>query len=225
MNNNYSQSYNSIFLKKYKELEKLETNEPNKYNYLLKKHRNEMDTFRYMRNTLAHNLINGYDPFIVSSSVVDLIGEYLEKVSKKVIDIAVKQKDMIVVSYFNTLKDALLLMGNNNYSYLPIVDSSNKVLGIVSSDTVIDLLNKKDELDVNEKDELNKYANYFSLSNKTNGIFLFIKKDMDVYELNNLVDVYEHTTHKCNLILLTSTGDKNGRLVGLLTPWDLLKNS
>ena len=36
MNNNYSQSYNSIFLKKYKELEKLETNEPNKYNYLLK---------------------------------------------------------------------------------------------------------------------------------------------------------------------------------------------
>ena len=138
MSNTYSKQYNSMFLKKYKEMEALQTNAPNKYDYLLKKHRNEMDTFRYMRNTLSHNLINGYDPFIVSSSVVDLISEYLEEVSKKVIDIAVKQKDMIVVSYFNTLKDALLLMGNNNYSYLPIVDSSNKVLGIVSSDTVID---------------------------------------------------------------------------------------
>ena len=98
MNNNYSQSYNSIFLKKYKELEKLETNEPNKYNYLLKKHRNEMDTFRYMRNTLSHNLINGYDPFIVSSSVVDLISEYLEEVSKKVIDIAVKNKRIVTIN-------------------------------------------------------------------------------------------------------------------------------
>ena len=225
MTNNYSQSYNSIFLKKYKELEKLETNEPNKYNFLLRKHRNEMDTFRYMRNTLAHNLIDGYDPFIVSSSVVSLISEYLEEVSKKAIDIAVKDKDMIVVSYFDTLKDALLLMGNNNYSYLPIVDSDNKVLGIVSSDTIIDLLNKKEELNVSKEDKLNKYASYFNLSNKTNGIVLFFKQDIDVYELHDFVDGYQHTTHKCNLILLTTTGDKNGKLLGLLTPWDLLKNS
>ena len=58
MSNTYSKDYNLIFLSKYNELEALETNEPNKYHYLLSKHRNEMDTFRYMRNTLAHNLID-----------------------------------------------------------------------------------------------------------------------------------------------------------------------
>ena len=55
----YSKEYNDIFLAKFKELEGVQSNEPKKYQYLLNKHRNEMDTFRYMRNTLSHNLING----------------------------------------------------------------------------------------------------------------------------------------------------------------------
>ena len=149
----------------------------------------------------------------------------MKELVEKAIDIAIKNKDMIVVNYFDSLKEVLLLMGQYHFSYLPIVDTNMNVLGIVSSDAIIDIFNKRIELNVNEDDKLNKYTNFFNLSNKTNGMVLFFKQDVDIYELHEYVDGYQHTTHKCNLILLTSTGDKNGRLVGLLTPWDLLKNS
>ena len=92
MSNTYSKQYNSIFLKKYKELETLQSNEPSKYNYLFNKHRQEIDTFRYIRNTLSHNLINGDDPFIVAKEVVDLISTYLDDVKKKVFNFAVKKR-------------------------------------------------------------------------------------------------------------------------------------
>ena len=118
----YSKEYNDIFLAKYKELEGVQSNEPKKYQYLLNKHRNEMDTFRYMRNTLSHNLINGEDPFIVSKSVVDLISKYLIDIKDKVYSFSVKTNKMIVVNYTDTLKEVIDLMGKNNYSYIPIVD-------------------------------------------------------------------------------------------------------
>ena len=225
MSTNYSKNYNGIFLKKYKELETLEANEPKKYQYLLSKHRNEMDTFRYMRNTLAHNLINGEDPFIVSEDVVNLISKYLEDVKKKAYSFSVKTNKIIVANYEDKLKDVLKLMGDNKYSYLPIVDKDMKVVGIVSSDAIIDIFNKKEILNVSKEDKLNKYISYFDLSNTSNGFYLFINKETDVYELEEMIERYQFTSHKCNIILISDNGNKNGRLLGLLTPWDILKNS
>lgn len=225
MATNYSKNYNGIFLKKYKELEALETNEHSKYKYLLSKYRNEMDTFRYMRNTLAHNLICGEDPFIVSKAVIDLISKYLKEVKQKAYSFSVKTKNIVVVKYSDTLKDTLKLMSDYNYSYLPVVDDDMKVIGIVSSDTILDILNRREELNVKEEDKLNKYSNHFSLSNTSNGFYLFISKDLYVFELEEIIDKYQNSIHKCNIILITTNGEKTGRLLGLLTPWDLLKNS
>ena len=225
MDTKYSKKYNSQFLKLYKTLEALETNEINKYRYLLNKHRNEIDTFRYMRNTLAHNLINGEDPFIVSKSVIDLLQQYLDEVNQKVYSFSVKTKDIKTVEYCSTLEETLRIMGNNNYSNIPIVDSNFRVIGIVSSDVVIDILNKKAELEVEMMDKFNKYSSYFDLKNTDNGFHLFVNKDMDLYELDNVIDGYKYSKNKCNIILVTSDGTKSGRLLGLLTPWDLLKNS
>ena len=225
MSNTYSKDYNLIFLSKYKELEALETNEPNKYKYLLSKHRNEMDTFRYMRNTLAHNLILGEDPFIVSSNVVNLICKYLDDVKKKVYSFSIKTDKMILVNYDDTLKDVVKLMSENKYSYIPIIDKSLRVVGIVSSDSIMDILNNKDKLKVSENDSLSKYSYYFELSNNENGFYLFISKDIYLYELETMVEKYEHTTHKLNIFLITENGKKNERILGLVTPWDLMKNS
>lgn len=220
----YSKEYNDIFLAKYKELEGVQSNEPKKYQYLLNKHRNEMDTFRYMRNTLSHNLINGEDPFIVSKSVVDLISKYLIDIKEKVYSFSVKTNKMIVVNYTDTLKEVIDLMGKNNYSYIPIVDNDLKVVGIVSSDSIIDIFNEKEKLKVNEEDKLFKYSSYFSIENNENSFYLFISKNMFMFELEDLVEKYQNTTHKLGIILITEHGHRNERVLGLLTPWDIIKN-
>lgn len=220
----YSKEYNDIFLAKYKELEGVQSNEPKKYQYLLNKHRNEMDTFRYMRNTLSHNLINGEDPFIVSKSVVDLITKYLDDIKEKVYSFSVQTNKMIVVNYTDTLKEVIDLMGKNNYSYIPIVDNDLKVVGIVSSDSIIDIFNEKEKLKVKQEDKLFKYSSYFSIENNENSFYLFISKDMFMFELEDLVEKYQNTTHKLGIILITEHGYCNERVLGLLTPWDIIKN-
>ena len=225
MSNTYSKQYNSIFLKKYKELETLQSNEPSKYNYLLYKHRQEMDTFRYMRNTLAHNLINGDDPFIVAKEVLDLISKYLDDIKKKVYDFAIKKDNMVLLHYTDTLKDALELMGANNLSYIPIVDIELKVVGIVTSDAIIDIFNRKDKLKVNESDKLFKYTSYFEMKNTENGFCLFVNKNIYLVELEEIIDKYQHSTSKLNIILITENGKINEPILGLLTPWDIIKNS
>lgn len=224
MSNTYSKQYNSIFLKKYKELETLQSNEPSKYNYLFNKHRQEIDTFRYIRNTLSHNLINGDDPFIVAKEVVDLISTYLDDVKKKVFNFAVKKDRMQLLHYTDTLKDALEIMGNNNLSYIPLVDIDLKVVGIVTSDAIIDIFNKKDKLKVEENDKLLKYNSYFDLNNTENGFYLFVNKDIHLFELEEKIDKYHYSTSKLHIILITENGKINESILGLLTPWDIIKN-
>lgn len=220
----YSKDYNDIFLTKYKELEGVQSNEPRQYQFLLNKHRNEMDTFRYMRNTLSHNLINGKPPFIVSKDVIDLITKYLNDVKKKVYSFSVKTDKMIFVNYTDTLKELLSLMGENNYSYIPVVDNEQKVVGIASSDSIIDIFNEREKLNVKEEDKLYKYSSYFSIENNENGFYLFIDRNMYLFELEDLVERYQNTTHKLGIILITKHGNKNERILGLLTPWDIIKN-
>ena len=225
MSNTYSKQYNSIFLKKYKELETLQSNEPSKYNYLFNKHRQEIDTFRYMRNTLAHNLINGDDPFVVCKEAVELISKYLDYVKKKVFDFAIKKEKMFLLYYTDTLKDALKLMGEHNLSYIPLVDIDSKVVGIVSSDAIIDIFNSKDKLNVNESDKLFKYSEYFDLNNTENGFYLFVNREIYLVELEEKMDKYQHLNTKLHIILVTENGRKNEPILGLLTPWDVIKNN
>ena len=66
--------------------------------------------------------------------------------------------------------------------------------------------------------------NLFSLTNNENAFFVFIKKDTYFYELKQNLNKYYNEDRKLGIIFITKTGNVDEPLLGLLTPWDVLKN-
>lgn len=219
----YTKEITDSFLIKYKELETLKENDYEKFAYLNKHFKSELDLFRRMRNELSHNELDGFYPFAVSESSLILINKLLNLVEEKVFAKAKKENEIIFVKQNNTLKEVIYLMSKYNYSFLPIIDNNGSVIGIVSSDTIIDIINQQNTFSLNENDTIEKYINLFKLKNNDNEFYIFISKNTYLYALEEILEKYQNEHRKLGLILITHNGFPSEKLIGIMTPWDLIK--
>ena len=102
--------------------------------YIIKKYREELDTVREVRNSIAHN--NQYY-FLPSSSLYTLLEEILEKVidSPKISDFI--DNNLMVIkedtSIIKTIKD----MKKHDYDQIPVVDQNGKYIELLTTNTII----------------------------------------------------------------------------------------
>ena len=217
----YSKEITDMFLIRYRELETIQQNNNSKYQYLLNNYRSELDLFRHIRNDLSHDVVAANYPFIVSKSCLDLLESLLNKVKEKAYEYAKKGKKLVCVYENATIKNVLSLMSKYHFSYIPIVNEQHVIIGVISSDSMIDLLylNK-----ANNEALVKDYMDLFSLTKNENAFFIFIKKDTYFYELKQNLNNYYNEDRKLGIIFITKSGNKDEPLLGLLTPWDVLKN-
>ena len=217
----YSKEITDMFLIRYRELETIQQNNNSKYQYLLSNYRSELDLFRHIRNDLSHDVVDSHYPFIVSKSCLDLLESLLNKVKEKAYEYAKKGKKLVCVYENATIKNVLSLMSKYHFSYIPVVDEKHVITGVISSDSMIDLIHTNK---VNDGSLVKDYKELFSLTNNENAFFVFIKKDTYFYELKQNLNKYYNEDRKLGIIFITKTGSIEEPLLGLLTPWDVLKN-
>lgn len=186
--------------------------------YIIKKYRDELDTVREVRNSIAHN--NEYY-FLPSSSLYSLLEVILEKVldSPKVIDFI--DDNLLVItqdtSVIKTIKD----MKKNDYSQVPVVDQDGKYIELLTTNTIIRWLADLEDYhegDLMLKDtqikEILKYAEADEISE-------FIAKDS---KLDTLIDQHESIIkagNKIDAFLITENGEKDEILLGIITSWEI----
>ena len=127
---------------------------------------------------MSHDVIAANYPFIVSKSCLDLLESLLNKVKERAYEYAKKGKKLVCVYENATIKNVLSLMSKYHFSYIPIVNEKHVITGVISSDSMIDLLylNK-----ANDEALVKDYMDLFSLTTNENAFFIFIKKDTYFY--------------------------------------------
>lgn len=221
----YSKDITDRFLIKYRELEGLQTNDTEKYQYLLSKYRAELDLFRRMRNDLSHNAIGEAYPFAVSSACLEALESILQEVKEKAYPYAKKGEDIVFVTPDTEMKEVFKRMSEFHYSYLPLLSSDGRVCGIISSDSVLDLIHKERGRETFSERKVADFSEYFSLEANDQAFFIFIDKNLYFYQLTELLKRYYHDERKLGILFVTEHGRKEEPLIGILTPWDILKNS
>lgn len=216
----YSIEATNRFLNYYKDLEKLEKDEPEKYNFLYSNYRSQLDMFRHIRNDLTHNSVNHSFPIIVSQEVCDTINRLLFLVKKKAIDYAIKKKDIVFVKLDNTIADAIELMSINHFSHLPIIDENERIIGVVSQESIINIFYKEGITSV-IKNKLKIYVSYFGLE-KNDEKYLFIPKDYLVIDLNEIL--YSKENKKIGAVFITPNGKHNETIVGMMRAYDIIES-
>ena len=122
------------FLDKYKQMENIVRNEYNLgnndsvINFLIgnkefKEIENELDLCRDTRNLLSHNpKINGEYLVYPSEEMIKLLDEVIQKVTKplKASNVMVKKSELCYRGMQDNVKEAMAVMKENSYKYIPI---------------------------------------------------------------------------------------------------------
>ena len=138
----YSKEITDLFLIRYRKLEQIQKNQIAKYQYIKRYYSSDIELFRHIRNNLSHNEVGSNYPFIVSKSVLDKIEFILKEVEEKAFKYCIKGNELSYVYFDTKFERVLSLMSKHHYSYLPVVDNKHVVKGIISGDSIIDLLNE-----------------------------------------------------------------------------------
>ena len=163
----------------------------------------DMTYFRNVRNILTHN------PNGDSRPLIELTVEFKERFD----DLCQKLMSGISDSFI------IKVMKEKLYSYVPVMNGK-KVWGVFGETTVFNMVSDGEPLLMQEDLQLFKIANYITEYSET-GFFEFMSANSSKDDVRKLfVDSFENG-RRLDVIYFTTTGDKKGDLIGLVTVWDL----
>lgn len=225
------------FLKKYKILENSIKNKLNIENYesaLIKlksitqfKHlKDDLDYLREIRNLLQHRPLmnNSYpiEPNIELVYKIDYIISYIQK-PPKTYDKCVKIADVCCAKWSDLIFPYMKKMKQYVYTHIPILNDGI-VEGVFSENTLFGAL-IEDEL-VYEKDNTtfsdDLIKKYSIIDSHVSESFKFVSKNTYLEDVKEMFNKSVGKNERLAMVFITQNGNQKEKLLGILTPWDLI---
>ena len=188
--------------------------------------RSDLDLCREIRNILSHNADEDGEAVVEpSEGMLNKLGDILEHV----------QRPQLAV-HFGTPADRILFAHPNDqavnvmrhmlrkgYSHVPVVDRRG-LLGVFSAGSMLmymaenGLDDLRDELRVGELNEA------LDFGDERNEKYMFLKEDATVYSVRDAFQKRSERNSRLAVVFLTTDGTRQGRIVCMLTPWDVLRD-
>ena len=217
----YSLTITKEYLDEYVKLEKIKENDQELYDRFYSYYKTQFEMFRNTRNTLVHNRVNNSDyPLIVSKFMLDSIRIMIKKMSLKAINACTPVQKIKTVDLDTPIYNALILMNESNYSYLPVMQEG-KVKYVVSEKAIVSILTDNEEGILFDKDvTLKNYEKYFLLDGNPNEYYSFVDKDRLAFDVRDGFGKIKNNK-KCGVVFITQNGKKDESILGMVTLWDI----
>ena len=229
MNDNLDLKFKNVFnrLEKYVK-EKYGSNIELSYDFLSTKTEFSNDVrfwlnYRDLRNIIVHN-----------ENVANITEKGLEEFTKRVeyiINPPVAHK-VCVKNVFKTknskkLVDVIQTMKENDFSNVPVVNDDEEVEGIFSYYTLFLFFSDNRSGIVIEPTEMciGDFKKYYGIKSNSDNEFEFIAKKADLKEINNKYKTILNKGKQMGALLVTESGKKNEKLLGIITVEDIVKEN
>lgn len=184
--------------------------------------RTEVQYFRNVRNVLTHNP-NGKDkPLVVLTDEFKTRFEALcNKLMSSASQIAVPFKDIYKREMSDNLLKTIAHMKEKDYSHVPVMNGK-KVWGVFSETSLFHIVG---DVKMNLIDENTQFLNIGKyIGENENGEFYdFVGPNAAIDDIRSLFSHAVDNNRRLELLCITTTGDKNGDLVGIVTIWDMAR--
>ena len=185
----------------------------------------QLDVIRNLRNDLVHNLkINNSDTFTVNENVIEFLKEELDLlehpilVSDRYVDI-----NNVYTAGLNTIvKNLIMIMKDRGYSYIPIIDDKNHLLGAFSALSLMDSWVNNHKVTFDKDTKVSDLINNIKLESHNGRYFMFVPINEELEKVTNEYLQNASKGRKLALIFVTKNGKANEPVLGILAPYDLL---
>ena len=189
------------------------------------KTRNELFYFRKVRNLVAHSRNRNnksQDAFI---KLTDAFKARFDRTCRNLMDsiqsVCVPYEDIYKCIMRDKVLPTISVMREKVYTNVPIMKGKS-VWGVFSESTIFEVVGDGKMAPFNEKTEFFEIRKYI-IDYSRNGIYDFAScEDSIDYVCKMFSDATRHG-RRLDVIFITSNGNKDGDLVGLITVWDIAK--
>ncbi len=196
-----------------------------KENPNFKKYEDDLFLCKRIRNLIVHeynaaNFIEFSDDCL---KTLDNALAYIER-PQYAISYATKKENIYKAS-INSFVDAVMVkMKERGFSYIPILDSKGTLIGVFSETAIFNYLVEHKDISIDKDLKFIDFKKYIKMENQKADYFLFRSIDLTLAEAIKLFDQKNNFKQTLKMIFLTKTGLGSEPILGILTPYDVLKS-
>lgn len=184
-----------------------------------------IDSIRQLRNLLVHDLDMNKDELIdISSKTIDFLKNEISILSnpQTAFDICTPFNDILYVKQGDNLKNSILKMLDRGNLQVPIIDNMKRVNGVFSPNALLHYLSQH-PLGTQNNLSIETLNDYTKFENHVSEYYEFVGKKTSSEEVAELFDRYYKQNKKLVMVFVTETGNKTQSVLGIITPYDVLK--
>ena len=188
-------------------------------------YKDDLNVCREIRNILTHCPdIDGEPPLIPSDSSINTLKKVYEYLSAppRALDRAAKGNDLLCAKLSSHVIPVMHKMVQMGYSHIPVFE--NGVLyGVFSISTVFSKALDSREDPVTKDTLIRDFADYLPIDKHVCETFLFASRDTTLIEAEAMFESQKGPEqNRVAAIFITHNGTCRERILGMLTPWDVL---
>ena len=189
-------------------------------NPVIKEYAHELREFAELRNAIVHEpkkkIIAEVYPY-----VVDEIKKIYKRITRPLKAYEVATKPV----YCCDLNDFLLIhireMRRKIYTHVSVYNG-NQFVGVLSESSIFNWLSDLDRFDFDlEKIKVKDIQEYLNIENRPNEYFKFVSKNENAYLIKQWFKEAIGEKKRLGAVFVTETGQKDEKIIGIITSWDL----
>ena len=186
-----------------------------------KKFEKDINLIRKIRNLLSHGecKIEGKVAIEINENIIEKLKEIISLLENPPLVTSRYISEMFVVD----LEEKLIkTMNEKKISHVPVLDKDKKLVGVFSENTIFSKLSDDEIIEIGKEYQVKDYVKYIKLENHSSEYFDFIKRNEELTSAQNLFNKSIKKDKKLVMLFVTENGKKTEKILGILTPWDLL---
>lgn len=186
--------------------------------------RESLNLCREIRNLMTHNANLGGVPVVEPSEpLVEALRQTLEYVRRPplALDFATPGEKILCAGLSDRVRKLMTLMDKNGYSHIPVLDKK-RFLGVFSVSTIFSCVLQESELCITPETTLQELSRMLPPERHIDN-YAFVDRNTTSLEARRMFEKIRGKNKRLSVIFITEHGRKDEVLLGMLTPWDIMK--
>ena len=186
--------------------------------------RDELEICRETRNLLSHHSrISGEELLEPSDALLETLRRIIDEVEDppRAITICTPTKDLLLCTGMERVSDVVRAMETHGYSNVPILE--NGVLdGVFSAGTLLSCLAESGG-NLSAAGRIDELSRFLPANVHRSECYHFAAPDATYWELKDEFLPNGPENARVAAVFVTTDGTERGRVLGIITPWDMLR--
>lgn len=193
-----------------------------------RKYKEELNLFREIRNLLSHHPeLDGENAIEPSQSVINTLNEIIYSVENPpmAMTMATLTQNLVKATLSSSVLELTKMMDEKGFSHIPIMESGQILYGVFSVSTLFSYFRKHGSEKIEEDTIVEQFKDFLPIDVHSTEAFKVMSSKSTYYDLKDEFSAAGPKKKRLAAIFITENGARDKPLMGMITPWDLIRNS